>query len=263
MAKKKDTYTAQYTHYAHPEEVLDPVTGEVRMKLTEETITRTVEVMPDYVDIKMPKKFRFNNGNFITIFQKAMANIALFANLSKEEYKLLIYLIGTCGIGNSICTDLDKLADELSMKKPNVSRGLKGLVQRNIVVRKDGYRYGKTPLPFELHLDFDQINYDLAYNGKIKHYREDKDKHPLLMQSDGETPLLEMPSKTESSKKIKTSSDQYPSMDEVFFDDKHKDYDCRALTEKEMAKLMELAKDGQFHEELQNILYRMESKSKE
>lgn len=191
MKKENDTYTAQYTHYAHPEEVVDPTTGEVKMRLTEETVTRTVEVIPEYVDIKMPKKFRFNNGNFITIFQKAILNIAMLGKLSKNEMHLLLYLIGSCGAANSICTDLDKLAEDLGIKKPNVSTALKGLVQRNIVVRKDGYRYGKTPLPFELHLDFDQINYDLAYNGKIKHFKETQFKHPELMRADGETPLLE------------------------------------------------------------------------
>lgn len=208
MAKKKDTYTAQYTHYAHPEEVVDPNTGEVKVRLTEETITRTVEVTPEFVDLKVPKRFRFNNGNFITIFQKAMANIAMFGKLSKGEMQLLLYLIGTCGSQNSICIDLVKLSEDLGTNKGNISRALKGLVERNIVIRKDGYRYGKTPLPFELHLNFDQINYDLAYNGRIKHYREDKDNHPQLMQSDGETPLL-----LEGKKEQPT----YPTMEEALF----------------------------------------------
>ena len=206
MAKKnKDTYTAQYTHYAHPEEVVDPETGEVKIRMTEETITRTVEVTPEFVDIKVPKKFRFNNGNFITIFQKAIANIAMFGKLTKGEMQLLLYLIGTCGQQNSVCIDLVKLADDLQTDKGNVSRALKGLVERNIVIRKDGYRYGKTPLPFELHLNFDQINYGFAYNGKIKHYSEDKFNHPQLMQSDGETPLLEQKGK------------KFPTMDEALF----------------------------------------------
>lgn len=189
--KGRDTYTAEYRHYAHPEEVVDTNTGEVTLRMTEETITRTVEVTPDYVDIKVPRKFRFNNGKFITIFQRAILNIAMLGKLSKNEMQLLLYLIGSCGEANSICTDLDKLAFDLGLKKPNVSKALKGLVERNIVVRKDGYRYGKTPLPFELHLHFDQINYDLAYNGKIKNYPSNRHNHPCLMQADGETLLIE------------------------------------------------------------------------
>ena len=208
MNKKKDTYTAQYTHYAHPEEVVDPETGEVKVRLTEETITRTVEVTPDFVDLKVPRKFRFNNGNFVTIFQKAIANIAMFGNLTKGEMKMLLYLIGTCGSQNSVCIDLVKLAKDLNTTKGGAATCLKGLVERNIVIRKDGYRYGKTPLPFELHLNFDQINYDLAYNGRIKHYREDKENHPQLMKSDGETPLLL------ENKKV---DPEYPTMDQALF----------------------------------------------
>lgn len=190
MAAKKQSYTAKLTDYPRQEIEVDKETGEV-IKMTEITRTIEVPVLEDYVDVKLPRKFKFNNGGFITIFQKAMANIALFANLSKEEYKMLLYLIGTCGMGNSICIDLVQLAEALSMKKPNVSRALKGLVERNIVIRKDGYRYGKTPLPFELHLNFDQINYDLAYNGKTKEFGKKKGEHPQLMQADGETPLLQ------------------------------------------------------------------------
>jgi hypothetical protein len=189
MAAKKQSYTAKLTDYPRQEIEVDKETGEV-IKMTEVTRTIEVPVLEDYVDVKLPRKFKFNNGGFITIFQKAMANIALFANLSKEEYKMLLYLIGTCGMGNSICIDLVQLAEALNMKKPNVSRALKGLVERNIVIRKDGYRYGKTPLPFELHLNFDQINYDLAYNGKTKEFGKKKSEHPQLMQADGETPLL-------------------------------------------------------------------------
>lgn len=189
--EKLDTYAAEYRHYVYPEEVVDPDTGEVTVRLTEEKVTRTVEVTPEMVDLKLPKKFKFNNGSFITIFQKAILNIAMFGKLTKNEMQLLLYLIGSCGAANSICTDLNRLSEDLGMKKPNVSTALKGLVERNIVVRRDGSRYSKTPLPFELHLDFDQINYDLAYNGKIKHYTEDVRKHPALMQKDGTTPLIE------------------------------------------------------------------------
>lgn len=185
---EKRTYTAKITD--HPRQEVDMETGEITMTETIVSRSMTVPLLENYVDIKLPRKFRFNNGGFITVFQKAMANIALFGNLSKEEYRMLLYLIGTCGPANSICIDLVQLSEQLSMKKSNVSRALKGLVERNIVIRKDGYRYGKTPLPFELHLNFDQINYDLAYNGKIKEFKKHKVEHPILMKSDGETPLL-------------------------------------------------------------------------
>ena len=189
MAKKQN-YTAKLTDYPRQEVVVDKETGEV-IKMTEVTRTIEVPVLEDYVDVKLPRKFKFKNGGFVTIFQKAMANIAMFGKLSKGEMQLLLYLIGTCGMGNSICIDLVKLSKDLGTSKGNASNYLKGLVERNIVIRKDGYRYGKTPLPFELHLNFDQINYDLAYNGKTKEFGKKKSEHPQLMQADGETPLLQ------------------------------------------------------------------------
>lgn len=197
--REKKTYTAKISDYPRHEYEVNPETGEV-VKMTETVVQRTVElpVMEDYVDVKLPRKFRFNNGGFVTIFQKAMANIAMFGNLTKGEMQMLLYLIGTCGTANSVCIDLVQLSKDLKMTKGNVSTALKGLVQRNIVIRKDGYRYGKTPLPFELHLNFDQINYDLAYNGKIKEFGKHKTEHPKLMQSDGETPLLDMAKKLPS-----------------------------------------------------------------
>ena len=190
MGKNK-TYTAKITDYPRQEIEVDEETGEI-IKMTETITERSIEVpiLEDYVDIKLPKKHRFNNGNFITIFQKELANIAMFGKLTKGEMQLLLYLIGTCGAANSVCIDLVKLSEDLNTSKGNVSNALKGLVQRNIVVRSDGYRYGKTPLPFRLELRFDQINYNLASTCKIKNYKEHKTEHPMLMKADGETPLL-------------------------------------------------------------------------
>lgn len=186
---KKDTYTVKVTDYPHQE--VKQENG--KMVLTETTTKRTIEmpVMEEFVDVKLPRRAKFDNGAFITVFQKALANIAMFSKLSKEEYRMLVFLMGTCGVANSVCIDLVQLSEKLSMPKSNVSRALKGLVERNIVIRKDGYRYGKAPLPFELHLNFDQINYNVAYNGKTKIYSKTKETHPKLMKDDGTTPLLE------------------------------------------------------------------------
>ena len=61
MGQKK-TYTAKITDYPHQEYDINPDTGEI-IKMTETVVQRTVEVpvMEDYVDVKLPRKFRFNN----------------------------------------------------------------------------------------------------------------------------------------------------------------------------------------------------------
>ena len=140
------------------------------------------EHIDGYIDMKLPRKYNFNNGGFITVFQSAMYNIATKADLSKGEMKLLIYLLGTAGMDNSIECDYHILCEELNEKRPNIMKYLKGLTDRNIVLRKNGYRGGNTRyLPFELKFNYDQINYDLAYNGKTKEYSKKKEIHPEII----------------------------------------------------------------------------------
>lgn len=187
----------EYTAKVRVTKVNDPSkepkrAGRPKAKLTERVVERSIEVpmMEGYVDLKLPKKWRFNNGSFVTVFQKALMNIAMFAKLSKNEHQLLLYLLGSCLADNSICIDLVQIANDLNLDKSNASKALKGLVQRNIVLRKDGFRYGKNPLPMELSLNFDQLNYNLAYTGRTKEYSKKKTVHPPLTEPDGVT-LLE------------------------------------------------------------------------
>ena len=191
MEDKEYTAKVRITRVNDPDKEPKRV-GRPKAKLTERVVERSIEVpmMEGYVDLKLPKKWRFNNGSFVTVFQKALTNIALFAKLSKNEHQLLLYLLGSCLADNSICIDLVQISNELNMDRSNASKALKGLVHRNIVLRKDGYRYGKNPLPMELSLNFDQLNYNLAYTGRTKEYSKRKNAHPPLTELDGAT-LLE------------------------------------------------------------------------
>jgi len=138
------------------------------------------EFVEGFIDAKLPQKAKFNNGKFITLFQGAMLKIALNADLTKNEHKLLLFLIATAGVDNSVSLDLGILSSELKVAKPNISNALKGLVNRNIIIRKNGYREGGQNLPFELSFNYDQINYDLAYNGKVKNFKKVQYKHPEI-----------------------------------------------------------------------------------
>lgn len=167
------------------QEHVDVETGEIIRQ------TLTTEVIEGHTTMIVPKKHRFNDGGngFITVFQHTMRMISMHAKLNKNEMQLLLYLMGTTAIDNSVCIDLDILSKDLNIKKSNISTALKGLVQRNIVFRKDGYRYGSAPLPFELKLNYDQLNYNLGYNGKIKEHFEKSKKHPNIL-AEGKEPTL-------------------------------------------------------------------------
>lgn len=148
----------------------------------EDSVTVENEMVEGYIDVKLPKKSKFNNGGFITVFQSAIYNIATKANLSKGEMKLLLYLLGTAGLDNSITVNSKILVEELNEKRPNVVKHLKGLVDRNIVIREDGYRTqtADKTLPMNLSVNYNQLNYDLAYNGKISRYKNKQYKHPEI-----------------------------------------------------------------------------------
>lgn len=172
---KKDTYIAGQTIHNRIE--LDENGNRV---MTQRVIYEQREFIDGYVDVRLPKKHKYNNGGFITIFQDAIRLIVRFGKLNKSEMALLLWMVGTAEIDGSVETNLDVLKTELNLDKGNISKALKGLVQRNIIIRKDGNRYDREPLPMELSFNYDQINYNLAYNGKTSQYNKKKNKHPAL-----------------------------------------------------------------------------------
>lgn len=172
MAEKK-TYVAGQT--VHQIVEYDEHGNQV---ITNKVIYEQREFVPGYEDVRLPKRHRFNNGEFITIFQGAMKAIAQYGDLTKSQYQLMIWLLGTAGIDGSIDTNLDSISSELGISKPMASKALKGLVQRNIVIRKDGTRYDRQPLPMELTLNYCQLNYKLGYKGKTSMFKQNVVKHP-------------------------------------------------------------------------------------
>lgn len=149
-------------------------------------ITEEIQKRDGWENVVLPERHKFSNGGFITVFQKGLLTILQYGKLSKIETNLLLYVLATAGIDGSIETNLDVISDMLGAKKPNVSNALKGLVQRNIIIRKDGNRYDRSPLPLTLKFNYDQVNYNLAYNGKTKLFGKKKAEHPALSVPGGE-----------------------------------------------------------------------------
>lgn len=175
MAGKKKTYIAGQSLHNRVE--VDDSGNKV---ITNQVIYETKEFVDGYVDVKLPERHYFRNGGFLTMFQEPLQIIAEHGNLTKAQYQLMLWLIGTAGADGSVVTNLDIIAESISMSKSMVSRALKGLVQRNIIIRSDGTRYDRQPLPMELSFNYDQLNYNLAYNGKTANFRKNKVKHPAL-----------------------------------------------------------------------------------
>lgn len=175
MAKKKDTYMAGQTLQNRVE--IDEYGNRI---ITQKVIYEQREFVEGYTDVRLPVKHKFRNGTFVTVFQESLRTIVEYGNLSKSEMALLLWLLGTAGVDGSIITDLDEMGTALGISKPMASKALKGLVERNIVLRRDRSRYERTPLRMDLAFNYDQINYNLAYNGKTANFKNKRLEHPAL-----------------------------------------------------------------------------------
>ena len=160
-------------------------------RITTQTIER--EIVPDFVDVRLPKKHRFNNGSFITLFQDPLYDIITIikANLSKPELMLLVYFISIAKTDAAVTLNLDFLVAELGLKKQNISTAIGILVKRNIILKKcveNGDKKKGKPNYYELSLSTDRLNYNLAWKGKVKDYKSVQHKDPKI-----ETKLLDAP----------------------------------------------------------------------
>lgn len=176
--ERKTTYKTRLV-----KERVDEETGEIIRQAVE------TEYVPGFVDVKLPKRKHLGNGDFITVFQNTMFRIATEAKLSKNEMQILLYLLGTAGFDNSIYIDLDILSEDLDIKKPNVSTALKGLLKRNIIIKRDGYRGGNQKTkPFELSINYDQLNYGITWKGDYNEHKKVKMNHPEVLSLPKEEP---------------------------------------------------------------------------
>ncbi len=154
-------------------------------KITREIIEREIssEYDGEYRPIIVREKPRLNNGNFITLFQDVMYELSK-AELTKGELRMLFYLIGTADKGNAICIDLNTLSEHLCEKKSNVCQTINSLAKKNIIIkatRKQGARMKGETNYYELSLNFDRLNYQLAYKGKIKDYKHLQHRDPKII----------------------------------------------------------------------------------
>ncbi len=125
-------------------------------KITREIIER--EVIDDYENKLLPKKHRLNNGSFIVLFQKAVIEIAINGNLTKNEMRLFLYLIGKTEITNEVKLPIMQIIEDLKEAKQNIYSALNGLKSKNIVI-------------WDKQVKTLRLNYDIAYKGKVKDFK--------------------------------------------------------------------------------------------
>ena len=102
-----------------------------------------------------PVKEKNLGKDWLALYQQAISNIADM-NIPHEQERVFLKLLSKVDFENHLCVTHQQIADELKMKRPNVTKAIKGLKEKNIIV--EGPRVG-------LNKTY-RLNPYIAYKGK-------------------------------------------------------------------------------------------------
>ena len=128
-----------------------------------------IEEIEDPNLITVRKKEKMNGGEFIVVFQKAIEKIVLDANLGKNEYRILLYLMAKTEFEREINDTLYNIAKGINLDQGNATKAMKKLESIGIVVRNTKLRTFR-------------LNYELAYKGQAKNYKKLQFNDPLFLE---------------------------------------------------------------------------------
>ena len=93
--------------------------------------------------------------DWVALYQKAISTIADM-NLPNEQYRVFLKLLSKVDFDNYLRVSQTEIANELSMKRPNVTKAIKALCEKSIIV--EGLPAGK----FKTY----RLNPYIAHKGK-------------------------------------------------------------------------------------------------
>lgn len=79
-------------------------------------------------------KPKYRSGGFFVAMQEGFVYLAQLG-LPQEQMRVLMYLFGNLDFENYIRVSQAEISEKLGMKKPNVSKAIKALVERGIIHR--------------------------------------------------------------------------------------------------------------------------------
>lgn len=164
---------------------------------TQTVVQENVEVRPvmdGFHNETVRDRYRFGR-DFITMFTEDLFDLVVDGKMSLREWKVFLLLCATMNTKNITVTNLEAISETLKMEKADVSRTITKLKKRKLIVenrwiRSESGRGSRTRV-FQLAIGekLEQMNYNIAYNGEIKHYRKIRSDHPQITSIDGESLL--------------------------------------------------------------------------
>ena len=128
-----------------------------------------IEEIDDPNLVTVRKKEKMKGGDFIVVFQKAIKELVLKADLSKNGYRLLLFLMAETEFEKEINATLFGIAKELGINQSNATVAMKELESIGIVIRN-------------VQLRTFRLNYELAYKGNAKNYKKLQFNDPVFLE---------------------------------------------------------------------------------
>jgi hypothetical protein len=128
-----------------------------------------IEEIDDPNLVTVRKKEKMKGGDFIVVFQKAIKELVLKADLSKNGYRLLLFLMAETEFVRESNATLYGIAKELGINQSNATVAMKELESIGIVIRN-------------VQLRTFRLNYELAYKGNAKNYKKLQFNDPVFLE---------------------------------------------------------------------------------
>ena len=125
----------------------------------------TGEVLEEGVPVWIGRKPKITERWFMAL-QEGIEQLAKDCELTGEHYRVLLYLMSRLDFQNYIQVPQNDIAEALGMRKQNVSRAVKLLEQKNIILR--GSKVGRS--------NTFRLSSNLGWKGNVKSLREAQKK---------------------------------------------------------------------------------------
>jgi predicted transcriptional regulator len=107
-----------------------------------------------------PKRHYFQEGHF-TMFQDVLEKLAKM-DLPQRDMQVLMFLMSKMDMENACLINQKAVAEELNMRTSNLSRSIRNLADKKIIIKGEG-KVGRTPTL--------RLNNTLLWKGKTKVYK--------------------------------------------------------------------------------------------
>lgn len=141
-------------------------------RLVQQVDSNTGEILEGGCLVYVPQRQRFREA-FVMLWQDALKRLAEEGKLSARHWRVLVWLMGRLDYENYIHVTQADIARELRMDPSDVSKIIRDLLQRGVMVK--GPRVGRS-------FTF-RMSGDLGWKGQVRSFQEERKRRLALVHT--------------------------------------------------------------------------------